>query len=512
MYKKLFYNLLLLLFSLTATAQEPADTPAGYCGTPPGVSAWLREWHDHPEQFAARSADTLYAGIQVHLLARNDGVGRISPEKLLDAMCQLNQDYAASGVRFYFKHDWNLVNNTVWHSHNNIPSGIQMMQANDVPDAQNSYFVANPAGNCGYNLPYASVALRHSCVDAGEHTWAHEIGHALSLPHTFIGWENTNYNFNNPTPETVLYDYTYFHDTLETTVPAPLDTALVERVDGSNCGIAADLFCDTPPDYLNFRWPCDGQGQSTATLKDQTGATFKADGTLFMSYSVDECANRFSDEEIAALRANLLTEKAAWLGAGPPAPDVAGLPVPLSPAGGAELPASEVSLHWTAVPGATRYVVQVSRFANFSFKIVDVVTTDTVFDAPALPPFPYFWRVRPFNYWDVCTEFSGSETFVALAASSVEEGRTPGSLRCYPTLPAPGQALTLELPADWVGETARCRVFDAAGRLCWQNEQTPSGDKVFVGLPLETWPAGVYRLVWTNRLGQRSATFVRGKD
>lgn len=511
MHKLLIYNLLFLFFTIPALAQEPDETTLGPCGAPPGISPWLLEWHEQPEHFPARSSDTLYVGLQVHLLARDNGTGRLAPEKLLDAFCRLQQDFAASGVRFFFKNDWNLINNTGWHNHETIPEGIDMMLTNNYPDALNAYFVSGAAGNCGYNLPYAGVAIAHACADPGEHTWAHEVGHALSLPHTFIGWENTPYNFGLPTPDTLTYDYTYFHDSVETQVPAPLDTALVERLDGSNCGVAADLFCDTRPDYLNYRWNCDAQNESLVTLKDQTGATFKADGTLFMSYSSDVCSNRFSDEQIAALRANLLTEKVAWLAPGPLPADVSGLPELLSPPDGAPVPADEVALHWSAVPGATHYLVQVSRLSNYLVKNFDLVVTDTTFIATALPPnFTYYWRVRPFNYGFTCTEFTASGTFLALPASAVAGAQGAEDWRCYPTRLAAGQTLTLELPESWQHEAAQCQLFDAVGRLCWQSAVTPAGSKIFLQIPIENLPAGVYRFVLHNPHGNRTAPLIMG--
>lgn len=508
--RKLIYKILFLLSS-PLFAQEPDETALGPCGAPPGISPWLREWQARPGDFPARSSDTLYAGIQIHLLARNNGTGRIATEKLLDAFCRLQEDFSASGVRFFFKNDWNLIDNTTWHNHETIPEGIDMMLTNNYPDALNAYFVSGAAGNCGYNLPYAGVAIAHACADPEEHTWAHEVGHALSLPHPFIGWENTLYNFGLPTPDTLTYDYTYFHDSLETQVPAPLDTALVERLDGSNCGIAADLFCDTRPDYLSYRWDCDAQNESLVTLKDQTGATFKADGTLFMSYSNDVCSNRFSDDQITALRANLLTEKAAWLHPGPPPADVAGLPELLSPLGGAFVLPTEVTLHWSAVPGATHYLVQVSRLSSYLIKNVDLVVTDTTFVIADLPPnFTYYWRVRPFNYWHTCTEMTPSATFFALTSSADDQAGGADDWRCYPTRLSAGQALTLELPAGWQHQTAQCQLYNAVGRLCWQTTLTPRGNKIFVQIPLEHRPAGVYRLVLSNPRGIRTATLVLG--
>lgn len=504
MRNRLIYTALLLFsfFNLFAQDLNP-------CGTLPVLDPWLISWQAQRDQMAFRSADTLYAGIQVHLVARNNGTGRFPPERLLDAFCRLNEDYGPAMVRFYFKNDWLLPNNTAWYDHNDIPAGIDMMLTNNVPDALNSYFVSDPAGNCGYNLPYAGVAIAHSCADPNEHTWTHEVGHALSLPHPFIGWEGTVYSYAVPTPDFQTYDYTYFHDTLETTVPAPLDTALVERYDGSNCGIAADLICDSRPDYLSYRWDCDAQGESLVTLKDQNGNNFKADGTLYMSYSNDVCSNRFTDDQIAALRANLLTEKAAWLSPGPPEPDITELPQLLSPAGGENTPSTNVSLHWSPVPGATHYVVQVARFNNYLIKNYNEVVTDTSFVAASLPPgYTYYWRVRPFNYWYTCTSFTSNESFFALPTSATQEQDGEAPFRCFPSTLTPGQPLYVEIPQEWLNKTAQCQVFDAAGRQVWAERITPSALRSTLDLSAKVLPAGLYRLVWTNSGSTRVASFM----
>ncbi len=235
-----------LFFAAPILAQEPLKEALAPCGTL-GVSDWLQEYQSRPP-VSDRSEDTLWVALQPHLLAKDAGTGRISAERFLNAFCQLNEDFAASNIHFYCKYGWDLLNETDWYNHTTIPQGINMMLTNNIPDALNAYFVADPAGNCGYNLPYGGVAIAHNCAGDGDHTWAHEVGHALSLPHPFIGWEGKTYSFNLPTPELLTYDYTYFHDSLETQIPAPLDTALVELTDGSNCYEAADLFCDSKPD------------------------------------------------------------------------------------------------------------------------------------------------------------------------------------------------------------------------------------------------------------------------
>ena len=494
------------LFTATLFAQEPPKDALAPCGSR-GVSDWLREYQLRTP-VSDRSEDTLWVALQAHLLAKDIGTGRIAVEKFLDSFCQLNEDFAPSNIHFYFKNDWNLLNSTAWYTHTTIPQGIDMMLTNNAPDALNSYFVADPAGNCGYNLPYGGVAIAHMCSGAGDHTWTHEVGHALSLPHTFIGWEGTLYNFNVPTPTSLTYDYTYFHDTLDTP-PTPLDTALVEFVNGSNCAVAADLFCDTKPDYYSFRWDCDGQNMSPAKLKDPAGAEFNVDSSLYMSYAYDHCQSRFSPEETAIARATLLTEKANWLTPTMLERPIDDDPVALEPIQDEVVPALGALFTWKATPNATHYLVQASRFATFSYKQVDLVTTDTFLTAGQLTPnIKYYWRIRPFNDWHTCAPFSTLSTFKTAPISAASEPDADG-WRCYPSLLSEGATLTLEIPDGWLGEDANCSVFDAAGRLVWQSHLQLGADRMKVDLPSAQWSKGVYRLVVLSEKGVKRATLVR---
>ncbi|MBK9337326.1 MAG: DinB family protein [Lewinellaceae bacterium] len=373
---KLTLLLFLLLPAALQAQVEPDKNDLAPCGTVSHIDDWLKKYLTAPHAFP-ESTDTLWTGLQIHLLANDNGTGRFGPDRMLDAFHRLNEDFGPSGIRFYFKNDWNLINNSAWFQHDSLVQGIAMMFANNVPDVLNTYFVVKAAGNCAYNLPYAGVATTHSCTGPNDHTWTHEIGHALSIQHPFIGWEGKIYIIGNPTPDTLTYDYTHFHSTPDTIVPAPLDTALVEYVDGSNCGIAADRICDTGPDYLSYRWACNAQGLSNVQQKDPAGATFYSDGTLFMSYSTDNCQNRFSAQQTQIMRAKLLTDKAAWLAPQAPAPVVTAASQLLSPINNTPAPTMGAQLRWASVPGATHYLVQVSKVSSYSAKDFEAIVTDT---------------------------------------------------------------------------------------------------------------------------------------
>jgi len=501
---------LLLLSTAPLFAQEPSKASLHPCGTL-GVSDWLREYRFRPPVLD-RSEDTLWVALQPHLLAKDSGTGRISTEKFLNAFCRLNADFAATNIQFYFKNEWDLLNETDWYAHSTIVQGIEMMLTNNVPDALNSYFVADPAGNCGYNLPYGGVAIAHSCAGADDHTWSHEVGHALSLPHPFIGWEGKTYSFNLPTPELLTYDYTYFHDTIDTQVPAPLDTALVEFLDGSNCAQAADLICDTKPDYLSYRWDCDAQNLSTTKQKDPIGAVFYSDGTLFMSYAFDHCQSRFSPKEIAIMRATLFTEKANWVSPVMLEQPIDEQPVAIEPIQDQMVPTTGASFSWKSVPNATRYLVQASRFVNFSFKQVDVITTDTFLTAGQLSPnLKYYWRIRPFNDWHACAPFSALATFKTASLSAASEPDADG-WRCYPSLLSNEMPITLEVPDTWRGKDARWSVFDSAGRLVYQSYINLHASRMKIEMPSSLWPSGIYHFTLTSRLGMKQGAFVLEKS
>jgi hypothetical protein len=499
--------------SLCVFAQDPAKESLAPCGTPGGMSPWLKQYKANLASIPSdRSEDTLWVAIQIHLLAKDNGAGRFANDKVLDAFCRLNTDFGPTGIQFYMKDDFNLINSTAYHTHSTIEKGIEMMLTNNVPDALNCYFVADPAGNCGYNLPYAGVAISHGCGGPNDHTWAHEVGHALSLPHPFIGWEGKVYNYSVPTPTLLTYDYTHFHDSLETTIPAPLDTALVEYVDGSNCTIAADLFCDTKPDYLSYRWNCNTVTNMSTTLqKDPNGADFYSDGTLFMSYANDACQNRFSPDEIAAMRANLMTEKAAWVTPTMLENPVTELAVAVEPVQDAPAPSTGAKLVWKPVPNATHYLVQASRLSTYALREVDIVTTDTSAIAGALAlNKTYYWRVRAFNKWHPCAPFTASSTFLTTPVTSAYEPDWEG-WRCYPSLLTAGQALSMDIPEKWRGAEAVARIFDMAGKMVFESHLSLYSPKMTVDLPSISWSKGMYRLVLTSTFGVKNqALFIGG--
>ncbi len=458
--KYLHFTFSLILFPIFAQAQKP-------CGTPNQKSLWLSKFQQHPEIFSQPEADTiLYIPMTVHLLSANSGQNYYDFNKLVRSFCQLNSDFAQADIQFYLKGPIHYLASSEYNQHDNVVKGAEMMFAHDVPNTLNTYFVSNPAGNCGYNLPYASIAMSKSCAGNGRHTWAHEIGHAFTLPHPFLGWEGDKYNTGDVAPTTVTYDYTFFKDTLilDTLI---IDTAFVELVDGSNCTIAADGFCDTAPDYLSYRWLCNEDNNSPFMATDPSGQNFEVDGSLYMSYSADACQSRFSTDQITAMRAYILNKHPEYIAENQtPQPALSSSSVSLlSPINEALSDPNYSKLIWTSAGSSAKYRVIATRTTDFSELALDTIVSDTsIVIANLYDQFNYYWHVQPFNEYSFCTPISATGKFKA-DASTVSIINTKNTrLTLSPTYTQPGAIIQLTANQPLIHDL-EVTISDMSGRI-----------------------------------------------
>ncbi|MCB0612326.1 MAG: zinc-dependent metalloprotease [Phaeodactylibacter sp.] len=425
-----------LVMGLGAQAQ---DAQLSFCGTPAYKSEWLERYQQNPQVINRTMMDTIYVPMTLHVVSQDNGSGAMSMNRLMDAFCQLNSVFEQAAIQFYIKDDIRYISNSNYFDHDNT-SGRQMMETYNVPNTFNCYIVGDPNGACGYYQPSRdAVALGKSCLGPNDFTWAHEAGHFLSLPHTFYGWETTDYNYDSPTPNTVTWSNI---------------TRAVERVNGTNCSYAGDGFCDTSPDYLNFRWNCNGDSESGQIQKDPNGVEFRSDGTLIMAYSNDGCTSIFTDGQIGAMRANLEQERPGHIAnQTPPTPIASTELTPIFPEAGAGVQNYEAfDLQWAAIPGAEIYFVDISRLSTFSFTIANyVVTTNSVSvgaDELAADK-TYYWRIRPFNRYDACTGYSDVFSFeLTDLVSSTSARETVEGLRIYPNPAQKNQEVVLEFASE----------------------------------------------------------------
>lgn len=497
-------HILVLTASLFLTLVMQAQKPAP-CGTPAYKSEWLKNFQQNPDAFEGLSSATLFVPVTLHNVGTDEGKGYYSYKGLLDALCVLNQDFEPADISFFMNEDVRYISNSAFNNHDTVIDGGLFMLQYDIENTINTYFVSDPAGNCGYNLPWASIAMNKGCSGSTSHTWAHEVGHNLSLPHPFFGWEggvswdNTvPHNYSNAAPATVLANYTSFKDSLylDTLI---IDTVLVELMDRSNCREAADGFCDTYPDYISSRWNCNNNGESPTLQTDPNGETFRSDGTLIMSYSDDNCANRFSQDQMNAMRANIIDERPNLISTATPLEqvDVNYTWAAIVPLENETVNPNNVNFEWEAIDHATHYLIQVSRLPSFAVNEVDAITTDNNYLASDLTPgVNLYWRIRPFNFYSTCAGFSNFSNFrTGQSTGVINNSDLSNDVNIYPVPAQPGQAIWIAWEENVLPSTiTNYTVTDLLGKQVAEGTVSlHSSQHTALDLPVGL-PAGTYLL------------------
>ncbi len=471
----------LLMGIVTLLAQQPH-----FCGTDHGRSDWLKAYQKNPAAYP-KSSDNIFVPVQIHLVGTDQGSGFYPIAQLNRAFCKLQENFEPTGIRLYMTEEINYVYSSKLYYHETFQEADTTNVVN-YPDVVNVYIAEEAAGNCGYAAYWSNtVVLAKRCIEGDATTWAHEMGHVFSLPHPFSG---------NTWPEGVSY-----------TQAAPAD---FEKVDGSNCTDAGDGFCDTPPDYLGFRWQCNGQGMSSLRLNDPDSVQFQVDGSLIMSYSNDGCADRFSDEQIGAMQAFIMDERPEYI-----KDEISYLPIEatelqnVSPENGGEVLVSGTKLpilSWDPIENATYYIVEVSRFSNFSFAEFKTTTSETSFilDSELILGLTYYWRVKASNPSYVCSDFMPTNSFAYIEAplSTNNDLNVVNAVNIHPNPVTAFSNLTLTIDAVESSDLSISLVSITGQTLWMDNIRTTTGSQQF-NLPLTTINAGLYYVVLANENGRR---------
>lgn len=480
----------LLFLSLNLITAQSAEElhPCGYSGKDP----WLVAYQNGEIATPRSMEDSVRVDIQVHIVGNDGGGGYISLSKMLNAFDVLQRDFEPLGVYFCLSEEVNFINNSSYNNHD-FSTGFQMMNLYNVPNVVNNYIVDSPAGNCGYYTGGAqAIALAENCLDGGDRTWSHEVGHYFTLPHTFLGWNSD--------------------DDLPIDEPAPqfVGGRRVERADSSNCAIASDGFCDTPADYLAFRWSCTSGGIYGDSLLDPDSTRFAVQGWPIMSYANDNCVgdfgSGFSGEQEDAMLINLNTSRSNLIvdePFGEVAADADAI-TQISPLGGnyESFEQLEMRITWTPAPETDFYILQLNRTQFFGATVArEYIVTDTTVllteeDGIELNR-RFYWRVRPVNRCKVISGYSGIESFrVTDIISSTIDPALNAALSVFPNpLTANNNQLRIvanQLPTN---EAVSIELLNVHGQAHVRPAMLqPAGGQLdynFVELDL---PAGVYFL------------------
>lgn len=394
--KQLFSLLFFVLVSIPQLFAQ--QTELHTCGTadhPPHMLNWLRNFQQAPINYRDEMTEPVYIPIKFHLVGTTQGTGYYPNVDVFRLVCDLNRQFSPTGMQFYISGNFNYIANSNYYIHN-FSAGENMMDTYNQNNVVNVYIVEDPAGNCGYfSWGGNAVAIAKSCADANETTLAHELGHFFFLPHTFRGWEGR-------WEGGVLVD--------------PLPVSQRERVNGSNCLTTGDFFCDTPADYLSYRWAC----PYTGVFLDPNGTPIDPDESLYMSYAFDACTKRFSPQQINAMLNGLYNVRTDLLTSPQPTVTQVGNSFVYYPSvGNQNVNPNAVYFQWSPAPGATNYYVEVMQYTNLNGGTnFSGFVTGTELTLQLDPGTTYFWTVQPLSPGNTCGG-RATGTFDTAASSSL---------------------------------------------------------------------------------------------
>lgn len=357
-----------------------------------------------------RSDDIYYMPLKIHLIARSDGSGRVSETDVISQMCILNNNYEPFNIQFFLKDgSINKINNT--SAYNNASAAPAILFGHKDDRAINVYFAgtATESGAGGFVLGFYTpqwdwIVCRNDQVLATL-TLSHEIGHFLSLQHTFVGWEP------DPWREEV-------HGNPVTQVLAPDMFHLVELANGSNCNNAADRICDTPPDYnFGLLWDSDCPPFDLEVL-DRNNDLVEPMQNNFMSYFFGCGSYEFSPTQVDVMISDFLSSNRDFLRDGfgtPTSGIITEDPDAISPEHTGESDYfDEVRLEWSVVDNATLYYLEVAYLPVFTEE--SIIESRFVFEneytlTDLAPNALVYWRVRPLNDTYYCAGRSSTFRF-----------------------------------------------------------------------------------------------------
>lgn len=447
----------------------------------------------------------IYVPVRFWRVGKSDGSGKIAERILLDALCTLNENFADQNIQFYLKEIKDVHNTSVYDNPSSfagaavikdlmIYNAINIFITNDAGDGAAAYW-QGPAGN-SFNSNDWIVCSKSYVGDIRVIT--HELGHFFSLPHPFHGWEGNAWDPNVHGNPVGLY--------------APDGETLNEYADGSNCQNAGDGICDTPADYLHPSSNCTYSGNA----KDPSGQPISPDPSLHMNYHFGCDDYYFSDEQKMHIQNSLFSSARNYVRPNytPNTAQITEVPILVAPIDNEDIPGyTNVILEWEPVPGADRYLVEIDRFQTFTVLPQRfIVHTNSLLIDELEPNKKYYWRVRPFNEYYTCTDFSAPESFrtgeLAVATRQIE------SVTEWAVAPNPVVAqafvrlsVTAAAPFD-----ADLRLVAVTGQRVWHRPAVRFAEgNTTIDIPVVHLPAGLYSLVLQSAKGVLTRRIVIGR-
>ncbi len=466
--KQYFLALLISLAFVASLSGQHAQ-----CGTvhDDAFMSAIEENKKHLEETWAKSRVEIFIPVTFHNLGTTSGEGFVDEELLYEALCLMNQRYDETELRFYLSRI-NYVSNSALNVNNfGTSSDMSGMRNLKDGDAMNIFLVSdivdatgNPVGVAGYYSGGGNdlVVVAKNNLSDERYTLEHEVGHFLSLPHTHLGWDQTSANAN----ERGGYDPQIHGDTVTITQVSSSQsgTVLVELVDGSNCTVAADRICDTPPDY-GFGFSC-GCCTMVWEVYDKNGDRIEPMMDNVMSYSENCSPYRFTEEQTMTMVTDYNSTRRSYLRGGNvneyrPITEAANITAP----GPTADIFNGVLLDWDDVTNADEYVVKIDD--GNGARVFTVTESELYLQDLNADAF-YLWSVLPRNpFGSVCTAMVETRTF--FTGSSTTSTNEVSSIPMFNIAPNPAstdQSIRFSLHADKAMD-AQLEMYTFEGKLIY---------------------------------------------
>lgn len=452
-----------------------------------------------------------YIPVKFHIVSKTDGTGGVSEAQIFDMLCTANEDFADLEMQFYIKDgEFNRIDNDAIHNlilDSNHPQSTinpiilqNIMNSNRDFAALNVYMVrdiilnANTTGNVlgFYSNDRDWIVMLNNEVRGSSITLTHELGHFFSLPHPFNGWESDPYDpdrHGNP---------------VQPNSPGFIPT---EKMDGSNCSIAGDRICDTPPDYNFAGISCNW----TEEILDPDGTLVNPEEKLTMGYfPCDKDDYFFSEMQKQLMIQDLADSKRDYLATDPNLVTTileANTEL-IFPANDEQLTYYQgLELEWSAVPGATQYLVEIDRLPTFVFQKQSFYVRDANFlelnNLEANKK--YYWRVKPYNDYSTCQPFTLAKSFTTgESPTAVQDIDFVSKWILSPNPLTTSQDINLAFAAEKAFQ-GNISFFSLNGQALGQPQQYNfKAGQNRVSIPVPNLQNGVYLLVLNTNEGVRT--------
>jgi Secretion system C-terminal sorting domain len=495
---------LLVIFLLLMSVFLSAQTPLHRCGMLAQDEVNLKERLKINLQILSNNGanergNILYVPVLFHKVGKSDSTGQVKDEHILSALCALNEDFLPHEIQFYLSPhpDFGLFNKTI---NNDDVFGNQsnqfLMNLKRHPNAVNIFIVKNAQLTLdqiggeetpGYYAPNSDwIVVTKSTISDTYNRWlSHEMGHYLSLLHTFAGWE---YSFDS-----IAYPGNW-----------PYGPPNAELMDGSNCETVADFICDTPPDYS---WGTQiANCIYTGGALDYNGVPIDPMENNMMSY-FEFCTDyKFTLGQENAMKTDLNSSHRDYLDNNY-VPQFDEIITPFSfafsPNYNDSLPFyDEVTFTWDAVQGASYYHLEIDLTQGFSTPFYQsfILQTTSHFVTNLLKDKRYYWRIRPFNESYTCAEYKTGSFKTPIFSVNTQEISSLNNWNIQPNPVTNSEEIHINLEVKTAFE-GKINLVDATGKVVFtQNTQTFFEGENKVLIPLTNISNGVY---WVHLLTEK---------